>query len=130
VYRCNDKKEAAKILESNQFMSGIVDRVGNLYVCFCIKNRYVLFPLEFEREGKWLLNLWYSKVTFRKNREWELGVVSDVVDSAVDHFILLKQSRDDDKDIEGLAAVICKSWKVRMDDGTLQLPMPRKEYLK
>jgi hypothetical protein len=56
--------------------------------------------------------------------------VSDVVDSAVDHFILLKQSRDDDKDIEGLAAVICKSWKVRMDDGTLQLPMPRKEYLK
>jgi hypothetical protein len=130
VYRCNDKKEAAKILESNQFMSGIVDRVGNLYVCFCIKNRYVLFPLEFEREGKWLLNLWYSKVTFRKNREWELDVVSDVVDSAVDHFILLKQSRDDDKDIEGLAAVICKSWKVRMDDGTLQLPMPRKEYLK
>lgn len=138
VYRCNDKKEAAKILESNQFMSGLVDQAGDLYVCFCINNRYVLFPLEFEREGKWLLNLWYSKVTFRKNSEWELNERSDVVDSAVDYFILVKQSKDGDEEIEGLgedkikglAAVICKSWKVRMDDGTLQLPMPRKEHLK
>ena len=141
VYRCKDEEEAVKILESNQFMSGIVDEKGDLYVCFCIDNQYALLPLKFESQGKWLLNLWYSKVTFC-NEVWKFKEKSGVVDIAADYFILLKQSKDEDETIEGLATVnedetieglatvICKSWKVRMDDGTLRLPMPREEYLK
>jgi hypothetical protein len=55
-----------------------------------------------------------------------------VEDFGADYFLLLKHSSlyDDVPDnIADLATVICKSWKVRMDDGSFRLPMPREEFL-
>jgi hypothetical protein len=75
-----------------------------------------------------LLNLWYSKVRLSRG-SIKFSDRGEMLDFAIDHFILLKQASDDDEDIEGLATVICHSWRVRMEDGRLELPMPRREYL-
>jgi hypothetical protein len=55
----------------------------------------------------------------------------DRIEVSSDHFLLLQQREErDNENIKGLATIICKSWKVCMDDGSLKLPMPRDEYLK
>ena len=35
-----------------------------------------------------------------------------------------------DESMLGMRTVICQSWRVRMDDGEMNLPMPHEEFLK
>jgi len=129
VYRCDKNEDAIDVLKLNQFLTGVVDKSGSLYVCFLIQKEYRLFKLLFDdQNGMCLLNLWYSKVRLSRG-SIKFSDRGEMLDFAIDHFILLKQASDDDEDIEGLATVICHSWRVRMEDGRLELPMPRREYL-
>jgi hypothetical protein len=122
-----------------QFICGLADEDGNLYVCIARnKSGYQLFKLSFNDEdnqddGMWILNLWYSKVRLSSDvPDFVFSSRGEVEDFGADYFLLLKHSSlyDDVPDnIADLATVICKSWKVRMDDGSFRLPMPRDEFL-
>ena len=127
------------MLVDNQFVSGVVGKKdGKLYICFAPNQSvYQLFRLSFNDEhnigdGKWLLNLWFSKVCLTSDtpafEKYSKGEVEDFCD---DHFLLLRlssQTPEFPDELSDLATVICKSWKVRMDDGSLRLPMLREEF--
>jgi hypothetical protein len=137
IYRKTDTdkvciERAADVLVENQFISGVVGNEGKLYICFSPnRSAYQLFELSFgDTDGDWLLNLWYSKAQLFSDRPAkEFLSRGEVEDFCVDHFLLLKLSPDAGIHYEDLSTVICKSWKVRMDDGSLRLPMPMSEFL-
>ena len=91
-----------------------------------------------DADGKWMFNLWYSDVQVG-DRVRSFSSKGEVQDFCADHFLLLRQLEDSDDDeleasgdgIPGLGhgTVICHSWRVRLQDGKLELPMPREESL-
>lgn len=55
-----------KIVEVNHAVSGMIDGDGVYYVCIGIGTRGIsMHPIVFDdSKGKWLFNLWYSKISF------------------------------------------------------------------
>jgi hypothetical protein len=126
-YKGAEFENAEDVLEKCQFISGVVIN-NEFYISFRVSERaHQLHKLKFlDGEGKWILNLWYSKIEIEGPCH-EFSSKAEIQGTSDDQFLLLRQSEDDVDGVEGLGTIICHSWRVRVDDGRLELPMPREE---
>ena len=116
-------------------MTGVIDKNGEMYCCLEEERSGVvkLFCINFDDgEGVWILNLWYAKA--------RIGSLERVVDNRAilldefhDFFLLLKMKPEicsgESSNNQRRSTVICKSWRVRVENGHLEYPMPNDECL-
>ena len=125
--KSNAEKDPKEVLKRGEPISGMLHEDGQL--CICIRDkggRVNLHELKFDdRVGRFCFDMWYSRVSIG-NVKATLSSEKDVIDKSVDYFIVVSQTFDDDF---YLSALICRSWKLRRDDGSLSLPLPSKETL-
>ena len=81
-----------------------------------------------------MLNLWYSHVSLG-DKTYEANDRKIISDSTSDCFMLVRHEDHSMGDVtdslmHGMRTVICQSWRVRVNDGNLSLPMPREEFLR
>jgi hypothetical protein len=117
------------VFSQEDIVSGLIDKEGNGLVCFEESREKGIgaYPVNFnDSKGRWKFNLWYSEALpqisyshLYKNREELLG-------DCKDFFILLRERGTNNSSIR---TMICRSWKVRDDMGTLRLPLPLKNSL-
>ena len=143
VYRPDQKcciSEPHHVLEKNVFVSGIVDNHNTMYICFekSVGGGISLYPIAFDdAHGQWVLNLWYAEARIDEECLTPIVTVpdrSELNEIAQDHFLLLKMKKSvGDIDIvqptHQKSTIICHSWKVRVDTGTLQIPLPQQKYM-
>ena len=135
VYRPGKQnKTPEEILAGLDFLSGVVDAYGGIFLCFkpLVGEGIYLYPIEFDdASGVWILNLWYAKPTLRNTLHVPFVESRDQLKSKfADQFLLMKQGDIFGKDHSGKASVICRSWKVRTSDGNMKVPMPHEQYIK
>lgn len=110
-----------------QFISGVVIDC-KFYIAFRVSERaYLLHKLKFsDDDGEWFLNLWYSKVEIEGPMHEFIGLTAkaEIQELSQDQFLLLRRGND-----HNFGTIICHSWRVRMSDGSIKLPMPREEIL-
>lgn len=113
----------------------MIGKYGDMYCCLEEERPGVvnLFRINFDDDnGVWILNLWYAKA-------W-IGSLERVVDNRTilldefhDFFLLLKMKpeicSEESSNHQRRSTVICKSWRVRVENGRLEYPMPRDECL-
>lgn len=131
VYRtAGDRiKTPLDVLEIENVITGFIDFEDNFFICFTVgQNKPIqLYPINFDdRDGRWMLNLWYAHITLGDERI-ETYNRKSLHEMSKDHFMML---RHPDDSMLGMRTVICQSWRVRMDDGEMSLPMPHEEFLK
>ena len=129
--KCSDQ-EPSTVLSGNNAVSGIIDGEGGMMLCVERKGQpgqFALHPVLFENDknGFWRYDLWYSQA--------EIGPVSrmctsrkEVLELASDYFMMLLPPIPPDATLRR-QTVICRSWRVRNQNGELALPMPRKSTL-
>jgi hypothetical protein len=128
-------KDLSTVLQENEYVTGVIDKNGDLYCCLEEERSGVvkLFRINFDDgEGVWILNLWYAKA--------RIGSLERVVDNRAilldefhDFFLLLKMKPEicsgESSNNQRRSTVICKSWRVRVENGHLEYPMPNDECL-
>ena len=131
IYRCRSDQMHQNILEHNDVLVGGVDKIGNLFLCLKDSLGIRLYSLRFDDEdGYWCLNLWYSKV--------RLGPViqtchnrKELDEKCIDYFIMLSRPIQDPSLMDPIPhrTVICRSWRIRDENGRLRLPVPTRKIL-
>ena len=135
--------ELLQDLGDNALLSGAIVE-DRLYLC--LHNRadngrgISLHPIRFEDNvGYWRYNLWYAKTTPDADQEVIHTTREKLEDVCCDYFILvpaISQLTGDDSadgnkskvfEQNPKYTVLCRSWKVRDDQGRIRLPTPRKE---
>ena len=117
------------VLEMENVITGFIDNQGNFYMCFTegSKKPIRLYPIFFDdSDGQWMLNLWYAHITLG-DATIEVPNRKTLAEKSIDYFMML---RHPETSMLGMRTVICQSWRVRMDDGQMCLPMPHEEFLK
>ena len=120
------------LFENKNVLIGVIDHFNNMFLCaqqLQQGTKYIhLYPLVFDdTNGQRIYDLWYSSVSIQtpskscKNREELLNISSD-------YFMLLRQNNPTSGSVS-LRTVICKSWRVRAENGELILPYPSKDTL-
>ena len=132
VYRCQDDQDPLNLLQENNVLTGGVDHLGNLFFCVEDSSGIDLWSLIFDdEEGHWCFNLWYSKVRLGdaihhcENRK-------EVLKKCSDYFIMLPKATAEQSPLDHPVqhrTVICRSWRIRDESGSLQLPVPRRDVL-
>ena len=121
-------------------VSGVIVN-GRMYICFnrhdssLGKNQVVLKELGFNNSaGQWHYNLFYAPAIIEKTKE---AVIcedrEDVIKRSSDVFALfhLGTISPNEVDSEKICfTMICRSWKIRDDDGKLRLPTPQEKLLR
>ena len=119
-------------------MTGIVDKQDKMFICFekRVGGGISLHPIAFDDiQGQWVLNLWYARAKIDMDCITPILTVPDraeLNEMCKDHFLMLKMSQcmaSDHKTTHRQSTVICHSWKVRVDTGLLQIPIPQQKYL-
>ena len=125
--KSQDHPSLTSLFQSKNVLTGVIDRFNNMFLCVHQlegdSKNIDLYPLVFDdQNGQWFYNLWYSNGSIEtptrrcKNREELLNISSD-------YFMLLCQNNT------ALRTVICRSWRVRDENGKLVLPYPSKDTL-
>lgn len=129
-------EEPSHVLEKEDVITGVIDEHGNFLICFTegLKHPIKLYRLHFhDNSGQWMLNLWYSHVSLG-DKTYEASDRKVISDSSSDCFMLVRHEDhsigDSDNLMHGMRTAICQSWRVRVNDGNLSLPMPREEFLR
>jgi hypothetical protein len=127
------KGDLSKIL-ANDAVFGLIDKEGRMFVC--VENSrgggISLHPAMFDdAAGRWCYSLWYSPVS--------LGVATvccasrkELMEMSSDFFAMLRPVGLEDTQL-GIESnltsthrtVVCRSWRVRNDQGNLSLPEPQ-----
>ena len=133
VYRpCDNYKDPVEMIDFLDFISGVIDDDGKMYICFepIRSNGILLHEIQFEDETVvWILNLWYAKPRIAPCAKPMLIQSRAGLLKFNDHFLIMKQKGVVQCCYSGKATVICQSWKVRHNDGKFVVPMPSKQYL-
>ena len=118
-------------LIDKEYITGLIDEYSKMYLCFerSVGSGISLCPISFDDSvGIWILNMWYA----RADVGCEACKVADrheLMGRCKDSFLMLKVKTEVHNDNQcNQWTVICHSWKVRINTGCFELPMPRKEY--
>lgn len=125
--------DTSSIMQLNDAIVGVVTQKKELVVCMEKNGRnsgISLHRIMFDDAlGTEILNLWYAPATvcsatlsYCKNRE-------DVLNLAVDFFVMLKKPSGCNAGGVDIWTVICRSWRVRNCDEELALLRPTKTVL-
>lgn len=125
IYTIENSEE--EILQQNHIVVGMIDKSGDLHVCVDHgPDGIALHPVTFDdSRGDWCFNLWYagmiigSSVRMVTNREELMGMCEDF-------FMFLHHTGEKNRDV---GTIICRSWRVRVEGGRIQLPEPQTETL-
>ena len=127
---CDAFKDPVGMFDALDYIQGVIDDSGVMFICFePMRGKGIqLHQVHFhDEDGGWILNLWHAKPYLTQSKPYWIESRHEL--NFPDYFLLLKQ-KSMIKNSLGKACVICKSWKVRMSNGTFDLPMPMEEYLK
>lgn len=115
-------------------VSGVVvdDR---LYICFdsSKESQVVLKRLKFDDTvGKWHYNLYYAPASIEHAEVVTFVDREEVLKKSSDSFALfgVRASSNEVESEMIRFTMICRSWKIRDDDGKLRLPTPREDVLR
>ena len=119
-----------KELSNEHFFSGVI--IGDeMFMCFNAESGtarsdmplLTLKNIEFTGAGCWNYNLWYETISIKEGTSKRCSR-HEVLEQSSDFFILFPLKNDKKK-----FTMICKSWKVRDEKGTLRLPTPLESTL-
>jgi len=113
-------------IRSGDIFSGLVDESGDFFICFedTVGKGIKRFPVTFnDNDGKWCLNLLYTKPSLGHNH-FSVRDRVELKDYCRDYFLMLRHNRE-----SSLWTVICRSWHTRRELGMLELPTPHKKIL-
>ena len=119
-------QEPSMILEQEVFVSGSINRRGDIFICFEERagQGIKLIPVVFDDlNGKWCLNLWYANARLGSNIQFVCDR-AELKEFSQDYFLMLRHSRE-----SSLWTVICRSWRIRDNSGDLSLPLPQRGIL-
>jgi hypothetical protein len=119
-------QEPSMILEQEVFVSGSINRRGDIFICFEERagQGIKLIPVVFDDlNGKWCLNLWYANARLGSNFQFVCDR-AELKEFSQDYFLMLRHSRE-----SSLWTVICRSWRIRDNSGDLSLPLPQRGIL-
>ena len=134
----DNENDNERVLMDQHFLSGVIIE-GDMYICFnaesgSARSEMPLLSLRrlqftFTDEGCWNYNLWYQTISIEvPNKLTKQCTRQKVLEKSSDFFILFPLINDD-SDEQTKFTVICKSWKIRDEDGELRLPTPRPDIL-
>ena len=75
------------------------------------------------------MNLWYSKISVGGLATKHVANRKLLVEQCMDACLLMKMKANAGSADGSRYAVICRSWRVRLEDGRLDAMMPHEEYL-
>jgi len=120
--------DKAKALSNEHFFSGVIID-DKMFMCFNAESGsarsdmtlLTLKSLKFTgKAGCWNYNLWYETISIEEDASKSKRYSRhDVLEHSSDFFILFPLKNDRTK-----FTMICKSWKIRDERGTLRLPTP------
>jgi hypothetical protein len=117
------------VFSQEDIVSGVIHKTEIILVCFeesRVKGIGV-HPLIFnDKKGSWKCNLWYSETLPQIQHYCVYKSREELLKDCSDFFILL---REKDTNNTSIRTMICCSWRVRDDVGTLRLPLPLKNVL-
>ena len=122
------KYQRPENLLNDDVVVGLIDDNEQLHICVDLGKKGIeLHELAFnDSRGNWCYNLWYSEVSVCEGTKIVCNR-KELNKTCSDFFILLRR-KFHNKDYD-LYTIITKSWRIRDNEGMLQLPVPRKEVL-
>jgi hypothetical protein len=118
------------VFSHEDIVSRVISKAGNLLVCFEESRGKGLevHPLIFSDEiGSRKFNLWYSEPVPQNQHSHVYKGREELLEDCGDFFILFREKETNDNN--SMRTMICRSWRVRDDMGTLRLPLPLKNIL-
>ena len=108
-------------------ISGMVDKFDNLFVCYRgSENTVCTRQLDFtESVGRKRFTIWYSTFELSKT-ESRYNDSKDFVSCCHDYFIGVSDRGSDDAK---MFSIVCRSWRMRCETGSLSKPIPDKSIL-
>lgn len=122
----------SSILEQKDYISCLIDENDNIFVCYEKKRAegILLFQISFDdNNGESIMNLWYSKISVGGLATKHVADRKLLVEQCMDACLLMKMKANAGSADGSRYAVICRSWRVRLEDGRLDAMMPHEEYL-
>jgi hypothetical protein len=127
IYRKGVKYACIRdVFSLEDVVSGVIFDNGELFVCFeeSREKGIILYSLNFhDQDGDWRCNLWYSDVNPTDKVSQTYASREAMLKECSDYFILLRRRGAMER------TMICRSWRIRDDNGEIRLPLPQKHIL-
>lgn len=123
VYKSDEyTKNPSLVLEKEDVVVGVIDSSGKMMIC--VDNGggggISLYEVMFDTNGVERYCLWYCKATLKQQPAKQYERRDLLINDCTDFFLLLK-SVSVEEQRSRLSTVICRSWRVRSQSGSLAL---------